>query len=298
MPTMPTRTATRRRRSDPVARGSNFHLDGDRALARGWPARARDNIAAISLSKALEQSGRAPTPDEQAQLLRFIGFGATELAQNCFRRPGEDGIPAGLARDRRGARSRRHAGGIRRPATRHAVRPLHAGDDHPWTLASRRTAGLYRGPRAGARHGHRPVLRPAAGGAARDHASSPASNTIRSPPASRASCIPRRWCGARITRAAIWPGASTSRSATRLSPTAWCGPIPSRDPWVCGCMITSSPARSRGCGPAGSRCSSPAPARWTRPAPRRASTSPAWPIWWARCACPKAACARAPAPRS
>src|ERR1700722_73283 len=76
--------------ADPVARGNNFHLEGDRALARGWPARARDNIAAINLSKELEQSGRAPTADEQEQLLRFIGFGATELAQNCFRRPGED----------------------------------------------------------------------------------------------------------------------------------------------------------------------------------------------------------------
>ena len=70
-------------------RGSNFSLAGDRALAQGWAARARDNIAAIILSKSLEQSGRAPTPDEQARLLRFIGFGATELAQNCFRRPGE-----------------------------------------------------------------------------------------------------------------------------------------------------------------------------------------------------------------
>jgi N12 class adenine-specific DNA methylase/adenine-specific DNA methylase len=74
----------------PVARGSNFHLEGERDLARGWAARARDNIAAIRLSKALEQSGNAPTKDEQAQLLRFIGFGATELAQNCFRRPGEE----------------------------------------------------------------------------------------------------------------------------------------------------------------------------------------------------------------
>ena len=74
----------------PVARGSNFHLEGERDLARGWAARARDNIAAIRLSKALEQSGNTPTKDEQAQLLRFIGFGATELAQNCFRRPGEE----------------------------------------------------------------------------------------------------------------------------------------------------------------------------------------------------------------
>jgi N12 class adenine-specific DNA methylase/adenine-specific DNA methylase len=75
---------------DPVTRGGNFYLDGDRALARGWAARARDNIAAITLSKTLEQSGRAPTTDEQARLLRFTGFGASDLAQNCFRRPGED----------------------------------------------------------------------------------------------------------------------------------------------------------------------------------------------------------------
>jgi N12 class adenine-specific DNA methylase/adenine-specific DNA methylase len=76
-------------------RGSNFSLAGDRDLAQGWAARARDNIAAILLSKTLEQSGRAPTPDEQARLLRFIGFGATELAQNCFRRPGETGFRPG-----------------------------------------------------------------------------------------------------------------------------------------------------------------------------------------------------------
>ncbi len=86
----------------PVARGRNFHLAGDRELAPGWPARACDNIAAIRLSKELEASGRAPTAEEQASLLRFIGFGATDLAQNCSpsRR---DGIPVRLAGDRRGA---------------------------------------------------------------------------------------------------------------------------------------------------------------------------------------------------
>nr|WP_294506281.1 helicase-related protein [uncultured Rhodopila sp.] len=76
-------------------RGTNFHLDSDRPLARGWPARARDNIAAIRLSKELEESGRTPTADEQAQLLRFVGFGASDLAQNCFRRPGEETFRAG-----------------------------------------------------------------------------------------------------------------------------------------------------------------------------------------------------------
>ena len=66
----------------------NLYLDADRALARGWPARARDNLHAIRLSKELETTGRVPTPDEQAALLRFVGFGATELAQNAFPLPG------------------------------------------------------------------------------------------------------------------------------------------------------------------------------------------------------------------
>ena len=69
-------------------RGTNFHLDADRTLARGWPTRARDNLNAIRLSKELEASGRPPTADEQERLLRFVGFGATELAQNCFPLPG------------------------------------------------------------------------------------------------------------------------------------------------------------------------------------------------------------------
>ena len=75
--------------------GSNYILDGDRALARGWAARARDNIAAIRLSKEIEAAGRAPTSEEQAKLLRFVGFGATELAQNCFPLPGATGYRDG-----------------------------------------------------------------------------------------------------------------------------------------------------------------------------------------------------------
>ena len=67
---------------------ANFVLRGNRQLARGWPARARDNIAAIRLSQALEDAGRAPTIAEQEWLLRFIGFGASELAQNAFPLPG------------------------------------------------------------------------------------------------------------------------------------------------------------------------------------------------------------------
>ena len=76
-------------------RGTNFHLDAERTLARGWPARARDNLVAIRLSKELEASGRSPTAGEQEVLLRFVGFGATELAQNCFPLPGATNFRAG-----------------------------------------------------------------------------------------------------------------------------------------------------------------------------------------------------------
>lgn len=41
----------------PATKGSNYVLDGDRALARGWAARARDNIAAIRLSKEIDCRG-------------------------------------------------------------------------------------------------------------------------------------------------------------------------------------------------------------------------------------------------
>jgi hypothetical protein len=76
-------------------RGTNCVLAGDRPLARGWAGRARDNIRAITLSKQVEDSGRAPTRDEQGELRRFIGFGATELAQNCFPLPGAEGFRDG-----------------------------------------------------------------------------------------------------------------------------------------------------------------------------------------------------------
>ena len=75
--------------------GVNYTLNGDRRLARGWPARARDNIAAIALSKRIEEEGRAATQEEQERLLRFVGFGATELAQNAFPLPGDDGFRRG-----------------------------------------------------------------------------------------------------------------------------------------------------------------------------------------------------------
>jgi hypothetical protein len=251
---------------DPVTRGGNFYLDGDRALARGWAARARDNIAAITLSKTLEQSGRAPTTDEQARLLRFTGFGASDLAQNCFRRPGEDAF-----------RPDWHDIGA---ALEEAVTPA------DYAALQRATQYAHYTPETVIR-----ALWSAAGrlGFTGGRVLEPGMGTglffALLPEALRGTCQltgieydPKRGCAARIIRGATCPDVSISRSAIRPSPIVWYGPIPSLVLLVCACTITSSPARSRGCAPAGWRCSSPAPARWTRPAPRRGNTSPGWPI--------------------
>ncbi|WP_371349185.1 DEAD/DEAH box helicase family protein [Ancylobacter sp. IITR112] len=70
-------------------RGENFHLACHRALAKGWKDRARDNIAAIRLAAAIESEERPATIEEQQHLIRFTGFGASDLANFVFRRPGE-----------------------------------------------------------------------------------------------------------------------------------------------------------------------------------------------------------------
>lgn len=75
--------------------GENFHLEGNRGLAAGWKERARDNIEAIRLAAAIERDNRPATVEEQARLIRFVGFGASDLANGVFRRPGETAFRAG-----------------------------------------------------------------------------------------------------------------------------------------------------------------------------------------------------------
>ena len=143
-------------------RGTNFGLTGYRGLARGWPPRARDNIAAITLSKQLEQEGRAATLGEQELLLRFIGFGATELAQNAFPLPGTDELRPGweeIGQSLRAATTDAEYAALQR-STQYAhytpelvIRAIWRG----------RAPGLHQRARAGAGHGHRPVLRADAG---------------------------------------------------------------------------------------------------------------------------------------
>ena len=75
--------------SPPAIPARNFHLAGDRRLARGWKARAADNVASMRLAHQIEVEKRNATQEEQEILCRFTGFGASELANALFRRAGE-----------------------------------------------------------------------------------------------------------------------------------------------------------------------------------------------------------------
>ncbi|RWK47814.1 MAG: lactate dehydrogenase [Mesorhizobium sp.] len=88
-PAMPVAAVVRPPSTACGARGLNFHLTDGRGLARGWKERARDNIAAIRLAAEIEADERPATLEEQGRLIRFTGFGASDLANGVFRRPGE-----------------------------------------------------------------------------------------------------------------------------------------------------------------------------------------------------------------
>ncbi|OLP55767.1 lactate dehydrogenase [Rhizobium rhizosphaerae] len=70
---------------------ANFHFSDseDRGLPPSWKERARLNLAAILTANEIEKQDRPATREEQAKLICFTGFGASELATGMFRRPGE-----------------------------------------------------------------------------------------------------------------------------------------------------------------------------------------------------------------
>jgi len=84
-PALPVATGPTGRRGQ----SRNFYLDGDRGLGAWWKDRARVNVAAILIADGIVKQQRSATPEEQAQLARFTGFGASELANGMFRRPGK-----------------------------------------------------------------------------------------------------------------------------------------------------------------------------------------------------------------
>lgn len=81
----------------------NFYSAAARALAPTWQGRAVANIEAIMLADQLMTEGREATREEQTKLSLFTGFGASELANKCFRdaknnefRQGWEGIGTSL----------------------------------------------------------------------------------------------------------------------------------------------------------------------------------------------------------
>ena len=52
-----------------------------------WRKAAENNLDAIELAKKIEAEGRTATPEEQAILIKFVGWGASELANNIFNDP-------------------------------------------------------------------------------------------------------------------------------------------------------------------------------------------------------------------
>ena len=73
----------------------NFRLTGARRLAPDWKTRAADNIAAIRLMRRIEEEARNATAEEQERLALFTSFGASDLANNLFRRSAEEAFPKG-----------------------------------------------------------------------------------------------------------------------------------------------------------------------------------------------------------
>src|SRR5208283_3018650 len=73
----------------------NFRLTAARRLAPDWKARAADNVAAIRLMRQIEDEARNVAPEEQERLALFTSFGASDLANNVFRRSAEEPFPKG-----------------------------------------------------------------------------------------------------------------------------------------------------------------------------------------------------------
>ncbi|MDP3320523.1 MAG: lactate dehydrogenase, partial [Bosea sp. (in: a-proteobacteria)] len=82
-------------RPSALCRGVNFVIDSDRCLSTGWKDRAHDSIAAIRIASQIEAEQRPATLDEQRRLIRFTGFGASDLANGVFLRPGETAFRKG-----------------------------------------------------------------------------------------------------------------------------------------------------------------------------------------------------------
>ena len=68
----------------PHPSATDVSLAAGRMLALSWRGRANDNLEAIRLLNLLDREARPATSDEQQQIAKFTGFGASDLANNAF----------------------------------------------------------------------------------------------------------------------------------------------------------------------------------------------------------------------
>ena len=78
-----------------VVPARNFRLTTTRRLAPDWKTRGADNVAAIRLMHQIQDEARNATAEEQDRLALFTSFGASELANTLFRRSAEEAFPKG-----------------------------------------------------------------------------------------------------------------------------------------------------------------------------------------------------------
>ncbi|HNF89110.1 MAG TPA: hypothetical protein PLL19_07255, partial [Thiobacillaceae bacterium] len=84
-PAKPPRKAPPAGRDIPPKTGRNFVFgDNDLTYEGSWAKKAEQNVEAVELLKKLEADGRQATRDEQAVLAKFIGWGASEIANTLF----------------------------------------------------------------------------------------------------------------------------------------------------------------------------------------------------------------------
>jgi len=72
-------------RDIPAKTGRNYAFgDADLTYEGSWLVKARQNVEALELLKQLEKDGRQASKEEQAKLAKFIGWGASDLANSIF----------------------------------------------------------------------------------------------------------------------------------------------------------------------------------------------------------------------
>ncbi|MFL6228431.1 MAG: hypothetical protein ACJ741_06595 [Pyrinomonadaceae bacterium] len=72
------------RERDSLVKHDYLAPEGSLAREGSWLATARTNLQILRLVKQLDSEGRLATPEEQALLVKFTGWGASEIANNLF----------------------------------------------------------------------------------------------------------------------------------------------------------------------------------------------------------------------